>query len=369
MKKQFILCLLFIPFIVNAQHTIKGDVKKNTTNFTVYLKEFTNYNWIVLDSTVVNKNKFEFHIADNDKLIYIDTKDNPDFYIKLYNVKGTTNIKFDLANNTYSLKGTEKNEGLSKYEHFIKSYYQELDKLTKQKPKILNPSKFTPEEQEAYYKHFLLEKAVKNKIDVAKFKFIEQNKKNAYTKILIAEKLKSTFKEEDYDVLEKFYSDLELMDKDSENGQKLASFLKEYKNVKIGAKVADFSLTDVNETKQTLYKNLEKYTIIDFWASWCAPCRKENPNVVALYNKYKDKGLNIIGISLDNDKQKWINAIEKDQLSWLQLSDLKGWNEPLLQTFKITSIPKTIILDKNGVIIAKDLRGDELENKLKELFK
>ena len=314
MKKYLISCFLFIPFIINAQHTIKGDVKKNTANFTVYLKEFTNYNWVVLDSAVVNKNKFEFHIADNDKLIAMPTKNNPEFYIKLYNVKGTTNIKFDLANNTYSLKGTEKNEGLSKYEHFIKPYYQELDKLTKQKPKIQNPSKFTPEEQQAYYKHFLLEKVAKNKIDIAKFNFIEQNKKNEYTKTLIAEKLKSSFKEEDYDVLDKFYADLEQTDKDSENGQNLATFLREYKNVKIGAKVADFTLTDLNETKQTLYKNLGKYTLIDFWASWCGPCRKENPNVVALYNKYKDKGLNIIGISLDNDKQKWINAIEKDQL-------------------------------------------------------
>ena len=141
-----------------------------------------------------------------------------------------------------------------------------------------------------------------------------------------------------------------------------------YHAVAIGTKLENFTLNDVNNQSQSLYKNLGKYTIIDFWASWCAPCRKENPHVVAMYSKYKDLGLNIIGISLDDDKDRWLNAIKKDQLTWVQLSNLKGWDEPLLQLLKVKSIPKTIIVDRNGVIVAKDLRGKDLETKLAELF-
>lgn len=184
----------------------------------------------------------------------------------------------------------------------------------------------------------------------------------------MAEKLNSVFEEVNYDLLETFYEGLNQNDKNSEKGKKLASFLKEYEQIRIGGKVADFSLPDVNKKPKTLYKNLGKYTIIDFWASWCAPCRQENPNTVALYNKYKNKGLKIIGVSLDTDEQKWIGAIEKDKLTWLQLSNLTGWKESLLQYFKVTSIPKLIILDKKGTIIAKDLRGEGLTKKIDELF-
>lgn len=266
------------------------------------------------------------------------------------------------------LKENSKNEGFAEFENFIKPYREKLEEISKQKPKIANPSNFTIEERNAYLQHFLLEKKAKNDIELAKFTFIKQNKNNDYTQVLVDEKLNGIFEEVNYDLLETFYNGLNQNDKNSEKGKKLASFLKEYANVQIGGKVADFSLPDVNKKQKTLYKNLGKYTIIDFWASWCAPCRQENPNTVALYNKYKNKGLKIIGVSLDTDEQKWISAIEKDKLTWLQLSNLTGWKEPLLQYFKVTSIPKLIIVDKKGTIMAKDLRGEELAKKIDELF-
>ncbi len=260
------------------------------------------------------------------------------------------------------------NEGLTEFENFIKPYTEKLQEIAKKKPKAANSSKFTAEESKAYREHYQKEKKVKNEIEVAKFTFIEQNKNNKYTQVLINEKLNGIYEEVNYNLLETFYKGLSHSDKNSENGKKLDAFLKEYASVKIGAKVADFSLPDTKKKQQTLYNNLGKYTIIYFWASWCAPCRKENPNTVALFKKYKNKGLKIIAISLDTDEQQWKNTIEKDHLSWLQLSNLKGWNEPLLQHFKITSIPKAIILDKKGNIVAKDLKGEDLSNKLDELL-
>ncbi len=265
-------------------------------------------------------------------------------------------------------KENSKNKGFAKFENFIKPYREKLEEISQHKPKIADPSNFTIEERNAYLKHFLLEKKAKNDIELAKFTFIKQNKNSSYTQVLVAEKLNGIFEEVNYDLLEAFYNELNQNDKNSEKGKKLASFLKEYEQIRIGGKVADFSLPDVNKKPKTLYKNLGRYTIIDFWASWCAPCRQENPNTVALYNKYKNKGLKIIGVSLDTDQQKWITAIEKDKLTWLQLSNLTGWKEPLLQYFKVTAIPKLIIVDKKGTIIAKDLKGEELAKKIDELF-
>lgn len=109
-------------------------------------------------------------------------------------------------------------------------------------------------------------------------------------------------------------------------------------------------------------------TIIDFWASWCAPCRKENPNVVALYNELHPKGLNIIGVSLDKDAAKWKEAIAKDKLAWTHVSNLMQWEDPIAKQYEIESIPSTVVLDAKGNIVARDIFGAELKAKILELL-
>jgi thiol-disulfide isomerase/thioredoxin len=107
-----------------------------------------------------------------------------------------------------------------------------------------------------------------------------------------------------------------------------------------------------------------KVTIVDFWASWCGPCRAENPNMVSIYNEFHSKGLNIIGVSLDDDATKWKNAIKKDKLIWYHVSNLKGWSDPIAKQYEVDEIPATFIFDASGQIVAKNLRGSELRAKI-----
>lgn len=136
----------------------------------------------------------------------------------------------------------------------------------------------------------------------------------------------------------------------------------------IGSVAPDFTQNDPEGNPITLSSLRGKILLVDFWASWCQPCRSENPNVVKLYNHYKDKGFDILGVSLDRDKAAWLKAIEDDKLTWHHVSDLNYWKNDVAQQYNVTSIPHTILLDKEGKIIAVNLRGEALAAKLAELL-
>lgn len=185
------------------------------------------------------------------------------------------------------------------------------------------------------------------------------------------------FRSPDVDVkkVEKMYNNLEDDLKKTKPGKKVKTKLDELKGVKkadevaIGKKAPNFSAKSPDDKTISLNENLGKVTIIDFWASWCKPCRAENPNVVALYNELHSKGLNIVGFSLDEDLAAWKDAIAKDKITWPQMSNLKKWElETVTKTYKVEQIPTTFLLDANGTIVAKDLRGNELKAKVKELL-
>lgn len=139
--------------------------------------------------------------------------------------------------------------------------------------------------------------------------------------------------------------------------------------VSIGSSFTDFTLNDTTGNAIALSSLIgENYLLIDFWASWCGPCRRENPNIVAVYNDYNSKGFDIIGVSLDTDKNNWIKAIEKDSLTWSHVSDLQGWNSAAGKLYAVNAIPHSVILNENGTIVAKNLRGEELRDKIAELL-
>lgn len=201
-----------------------------------------------------------------------------------------------------------------------------------------------------------------------KKQFVAENPNSIFTLIVLSELIdkKQITLDEARDIVDNTAADI----LNTNVGTTLKRSLEAMKSVEIGGKAPGFEAPNPNGQMVSLESVKNKYTLIDFWASWCKPCRYENPNLVKLYNQYHDQGFNIIGVSLDqpNGKQRWLKAIEDDGLPWPQISNLKFWQDPIARMYNVHAIPASYLLDESGTIIAKDLRGAQLEAKLASLF-
>jgi peroxiredoxin len=172
----------------------------------------------------------------------------------------------------------------------------------------------------------------------------------------------------DLDELRQLNTSLDSKVKESPFAKMLADRILVLENVEVGKQAPDFTMKDTQGNTVTLSDLRGKVLLVDFWASWCGPCRKENPNIVSAYKRFNDKGFDILGVSLDRDKDSWLAAIKDDNLTWTHVSDLQYWNNAASKLYGVMSIPSNVLLDANGVIIARNLTGEDLIKKLEEVL-
>ena len=196
--------------------------------------------------------------------------------------------------------------------------------------------------------------------------FIRQNPK-AYISLLIIPQFGQLT--QNYIKADSLFNLLDPKIRAGKAGEEIHNHIKKEKKTSLGALAPDFSLADTAGRKIPLSSLKGKYVLLDFWASWCGPCRQENPNVVEAYRTFKDKGFTVFGVSLDREKKNWLKAIKDDNLTWAHVSDLKFWSSEAAVLYGITAIPRNFLLDPQGRIIARDLRGPALIEKLNQLLK
>jgi peroxiredoxin len=195
-------------------------------------------------------------------------------------------------------------------------------------------------------------------------KYIAEHPKSFLSVNLVAEKASMGA----YDKVLAAYNKLDKTAQETAAGKRIAKRLVIIKRSAIGEQMLDFTQNNT-EGKPVRFADFKgKYVLVDFWASWCGPCRAENPNVLKAYNQYKDRNFTVIGVSLDDKGDNWKKAIKDDNMPWTQVSDLKGWKNEVSTYYGIMGIPSTLLIDPQGKIIAKDLRGEMLNKKLAELF-
>ena len=372
MKKVFIIIVISIGLfsfksIITNDYIITGTLNgiENGTSITLERQDETN-GIIIVDSTKVQDGKFSFKGTALEPSIH---------FLQVKNITGKVVFileegKIDLL--VYKDSIPKSKIGGTKNNEYLYNFNLSAQKIQRNMLyfQSLNMQKIT--DAQAKHDTLVINSLMKEyngfqeKMNLLTLKYPEENPKSFISVVILENLLNNP--NADVENLKKTYSNLDTSVKNTKPGKSVENKLANFKSVGINDIAPDFSAPNPNGNIISLKKSLGKVTIIDFWASWCGPCRRENPNVVALYNEFHSKGLNIVGVSLDKTVEDWQKAITKDGITWTQVSNLKFWEDPIAKLYKVQQIPTTFILDASGKIVAKDLRGAELKTKVIELL-
>lgn len=321
-----------------------------------------------IDTAVVKNGKFEFiGKTDEIKIAYIQIgKLQWKIPFVLENEKITVTAYKDSLQASKA-GGSYNNEELTKFNANFDKINKRIEKFREENMGLMqeaqqNNDTETLERLDEEYK--VIEKDIINYME----SYASENPKSFVSLMLLSHL--ASGRDVDFEKLKASVAALAPELKSTKTGQELEEKIKNISATAIGQLAPDFSAPNPDGQMVSLKESLGKVTLIDFWASWCGPCRVENPHVVALYNEFHEKGLNIIGVSLDREdqKEKWLDAIAADKLTWTQVSNLKFWQDPIAKQYSVQSIPATFLLDADGKIIAKNLRGAELRAKVAEVL-
>lgn len=304
-------------------YVLEGEVT-GAISETIYLKKNVKRNYITVDSAKIVDGKFRFEGSVSEPMLYgLTTVKNSSYPQTFFLENAALHVDFNETENTLLVSGSEINDQYERNVSQVRKAGFSIDSLISAHPTSVIPAYF-------------LANSISYMFDLHQLTELRA----------------------------KFDSSLD----NSIYVNQLDDIINRLEKVQVGSKAPDFILPDVDGNSVSLYSFRGRYVLIDFWAGWCPDCRRENPNLVKAWDKYKDKNFEIIGVSLDKDKETWVSAIRRDGLTWTQLSDLNYWDTKPAVTYAVRWIPMSFLIDPNGVILAVGLEGEELLQKLSELF-
>lgn len=374
MKKSYLL--LGITCLLAACTGTQKEVREFTLTGTfandnfngkeIYLQEIdSTQKYISLDTAIVKNGTFVFKeniSGKNNNLLFVSGNGiaKPLVFVA---EKGNIEMAIDTSL-VATIKGSPLNDKYQDYSNQKNIYNNLMQEVGKEAKVAEKANKLTPQ----------LEKALDNKYDSIynelrsfNFNFANTNIDNIVGEYVLLDRGRSFDEKQLGEIIPKVGNDI----KKNPAFNLIEKRYNALKNTIVGNTFVDLKgdTPDGNIISLSDYAGKGKIVLIDFWASWCPPCRKEMPHVVKLYNQYKNKGFEIVGVSLDNDKASWVKGIKDLNITWPQMSDLKGWKTELGASYAVNSIPHMVLIDKNGKIIAKNINANDLETKLPELLK